>query len=200
MVIAGGNDWKQYKKKASLIGHVDVVIADLGFAKEMKKDDDLTQTMCGTPVYMAPEILQGKPYDHKVDVWSLGTVFYEMLTGFTPFTGRNKADLKNNLEVGNYRFPKNIKMSLEGLDFLNCCLQHDPAERLSWDALLSHPYLNYDFKKFMSNEGAKINEEDELLLSFNEAAGVYQQDGISPHQKMNEKNAILINTKDPLFY
>ena len=88
----------------------------------MKKDDDLTQTMCGTPVYMAPEILQGKPYDHKVDVWSLGTVFYEMLTGFTPFTGRNKADLKNNLEVGNYRFPKNIKMSLEGLDFLNCCL------------------------------------------------------------------------------
>lgn len=42
MVIAGGNEWKQYKKKASLIGNVDVVIADLGFAKEMKKDDDLT--------------------------------------------------------------------------------------------------------------------------------------------------------------
>lgn len=68
---------------------VDVVIADLGFAKEVG-NTDLTQTMCGTPVYMAPEILQGKPYDHKVDVWSLGTVFYEMLTGFTPFTGRNK--------------------------------------------------------------------------------------------------------------
>ena len=96
---------------------------------------------------MAPEILQGRPYDHKVDVWSLGTVFYEMLTGFTPFTGKNKADLKNNLEVGNYRFPKSIKMSLEGLDFLNCCLQHDPKERLSWDALLTHPYLNYDFRK-----------------------------------------------------
>lgn len=68
---------------------VDVVIADLGFAKEVG-NDDLTSTMCGTPVYMAPEILQGKKYDHKVDVWSLGTVFYEMLTGFTPFTGRNK--------------------------------------------------------------------------------------------------------------
>jgi serine/threonine protein kinase len=78
--------------------------------------------MCGTPLYMAPEILQGKPYDHKVDVWSLGAVFYEMLTGFTPFTGRNKNDLKNNLEIGNYKFPKHIKMSLEGLDFLNCCL------------------------------------------------------------------------------
>jgi serine/threonine protein kinase len=71
---------------------------------------------------MAPEILQGKAYDHKVDVWSLGAVFYEMLTGFTPFTGKNKADLKLNLEQGNYKFPKQIKMSLEGLDFLNCCL------------------------------------------------------------------------------
>ena len=114
--------WKEYKRTAPLIGRVEVVIADLGFAKEMSKDGDLTQTMCGTPVYMAPEILQGKAYDHKVDVWSLGTVFYEMLTGFTPFTGKNKADLRNNIEVGNYRFPKSIKMSLEGLDFLNCCL------------------------------------------------------------------------------
>ena len=60
--------------------------------------------------------------DHKVDVWSLGTVFFEMLTGHTPFTGRNKDDLKANIETGDYHFPKSIKMSLEGLDFLNCCL------------------------------------------------------------------------------
>jgi hypothetical protein len=45
-----------------------------------------------------------------------------MLTGFTPFTGQNKGDLKKNLKLGNYMFPKHIKLSLEGLDFLNCCL------------------------------------------------------------------------------
>ena len=67
---------------------------------------------------MAPEILNGQKYDHKVDVWSLGAVFYEMLTGFTPFTGRNKEDLRKNIENGNYRFPKHIKMSLEGLDLV----------------------------------------------------------------------------------
>ena len=117
----------------------------------MKQVDDLTRTMCGTPVYMAPEILAGKPYDHKVDVWSLGTVFYEMLTGHLPFTGRNKEDLKKNLSKGDYFFPKSIQMSLEGLDFLNCCLQHDPKDRLGWDELLSHSYLNYDHTKFMGS-------------------------------------------------
>ena len=51
------NKWKEYKRTAKLVGNVEVVIADLGFAKEMKAEGDLTQTMCGTPVYMAPEIL-----------------------------------------------------------------------------------------------------------------------------------------------
>ena len=74
-----------------------------------------------------------------------------MLTGFSPFTGMNKEDLKKNLENGKYMFPKHIKLSLEGLDFLNCCLQHDPSMRLSWEELEKHTYLNYDYKKYMKN-------------------------------------------------
>jgi serine/threonine protein kinase len=57
---------------------------------------------------MAPEILRGEMYGQKVDVWSLGTIFFEMLTGFSPFTGMNKEDLKKNLEKGNWMFPKHI--------------------------------------------------------------------------------------------
>lgn len=129
--------------------------------------------MCGTPLNMAPEILKGAKYDHKVDVWSLGTVFYEMLTGFSPFTGMNKDDLKRNLEKGNYRFPKHLKLSLEGLDFLNNCLQYDPKLRMSWDELMKHSYLNYDYTKFMGEEfnGTSPSAEalkNELLLSYNE--------------------------------
>ena len=61
---------------------------------------------------MAPEVLNGKRYNHKADVWSLGIVFFEMITGFTPFTGLNKTDLKNNLDKGNYGIPRSIKLSL----------------------------------------------------------------------------------------
>ena len=93
---------------------------------------------------MAPEVLNGKMYNHKADVWSLGIVFFEMITGFTPFTGRDKNDLKRNLEKGVYKLPKKLKMSLQGLDFLNCCLQFDQAKRMSWNDLIQHPYITND--------------------------------------------------------
>lgn len=147
-----------------------MVIADLGFAKQLD-EENLAKTQCGTPLYMAPEILRGEKYGPKVDVWSLGTIFFEMLTGFSPFTGMNKEDLKKNLETGNWMFPKHIQLSLEGLDFLNCCLQHDPNERMDWDDLMKHNYLNYDYTKFMGEQVA-VNQS-ELMLSYNEDSGVY---------------------------
>ena len=54
----------------------------------------------------------GKGYDKSADIWSMGAVFYEMITGFPPFTGETKADLINNLEKGEYKVPKHIKLSL----------------------------------------------------------------------------------------
>ena len=61
---------------------------------------------------MAPEVLNGKKYNHKADVWSLGIVFFELVTGFTPFTGRDRQDLIRNLEKGLYKLPKKLKFTL----------------------------------------------------------------------------------------
>jgi serine/threonine protein kinase len=74
---------------------------------------------------MAPEVLNGRKYNHNIDVWSLGIVFFELITGFMPFTGKSREDLKKNLEMGEYKLPKKLKLSLSGLDFLNGCLQYD---------------------------------------------------------------------------
>lgn len=98
-----------------------IKIADLGFSRELSLDD-MSETVCGTPLIMAPEVLNGVRYNHKADIWSLGILFFEMITGFTPFTGRDREDLRRNLEKGIYKLPKVLKLSLEGLDFLNCCL------------------------------------------------------------------------------
>jgi serine/threonine-protein kinase ULK/ATG1 len=61
---------------------------------------------------MAPEVLNGVKYNHKVDVWSMGIVFFELITGFTPFTGTDREDLKRNIENGAYKLPKRLKLSL----------------------------------------------------------------------------------------
>ena len=57
---------------------------------------------------MAPEILSGQKYDHTVDVWSLGCIFYEMLTGINVFTGTSKPNLLENIIRGDYKFPKTV--------------------------------------------------------------------------------------------
>lgn len=142
---------------------------------------------------MAPEVLGGKKYDHKADIWSLGALFYEMITGFTPFTGMNQRDLQRNLTKGEYKFPKSLKLSLEGLNFLNSCLQYDPEKRISWDQLKNHPYIV---------EHPLSKENQELFLSYCDKTGEYtredhQQLMRNPYKWMNDQNAVKINAKDP---
>lgn len=71
---------------------------------------------------MAPEVLSGYKYNYKADIWSLGTICFEILTGFTPFTGTSKEDLKNNVNDGSYKIPKKLNLSEHCLDFLNSLL------------------------------------------------------------------------------
>lgn len=91
---------------------------------------------------MAPEVLDGNRYDQSADVWSLGCIFYELLVGFSAFTGTSQANLAENITRGTYYFPKTCKLSITGLSFLNACLQYEYKERPSLTELMSHPYLN----------------------------------------------------------
>ena len=83
----------------------------MGFARKLA-EGGLAETRLGTPLVMAPEVLDGNKYDHAADVWSLGCVFYEMLTGYAPFTGTSQANLAENIARGRYYFPKTLKFSL----------------------------------------------------------------------------------------
>ncbi len=73
-------------------------IGDLGFSKLLKDKDDFSNTYCGTPLNMAPELLNGSTYNQKADVWSIGTIMFEILIGFNPFrSARDKEDLKKKV-------------------------------------------------------------------------------------------------------
>ncbi|RKO83686.1 kinase-like domain-containing protein, partial [Blyttiomyces helicus] len=81
-------------------------LADFGFARALPSQS-LASTLCGSPLYMAPEILRGDRYDAKADLWSLGAILYEMITGRPPFRAKNHIDLLRKIDFGDghIRFP-----------------------------------------------------------------------------------------------
>ncbi|OHT09455.1 hypothetical protein TRFO_04514 [Tritrichomonas foetus] len=136
-------------------------IADFGFARFLKPFD-LAETMCGSPMYMAPEIQFGQRYSWNVDMWSVGVMLYEMATGKSPFPNiRSQIDLVNELqEHGSrgYRLPLEANASPEFRDLVQALLKVNPAERISFDDFMTHPF----FGKHIESSTSSINSNDSL--------------------------------------
>ena len=109
-------------------------ISDFGFAKSYNPDTDLQQTMCGSPLYMAPEILEQKKYTDIVDLWSIGVIMYELYFNETPVKGINIIDLIKNIRKFRFNPPrlKGQKCSSECLKLMNHLLQINTKKRCSW--------------------------------------------------------------------
>jgi len=108
-------------------------IADFGFARHLS-GVDLAETMCGSPLYMAPEILSGEKYDAKADLWSVGAVLFEMIAGKTPFHGENHLDLLRNIKTKAVRLPANVRVSREFVKLLKLLLDRKPRNRAGFRA------------------------------------------------------------------
>ena len=76
---------RDIKPENILIHNGILKIADFGFCKPLEHQDVMAETMLGSPIYMAPEVLKGEAYTIKADVWSLGVVLYRMIFGYCPF-------------------------------------------------------------------------------------------------------------------
>lgn len=98
-----------------------VIICDFGFARELGKYDR-ADTLCGTPYYMAPEIKEEPDYDYGVDIWALGIIYFELLTGTVPFRGETLKELDKNVLKGFYSIDLQNIASLECILFLSDCL------------------------------------------------------------------------------
>lgn len=109
-----------------------IKIADFGFAKKCSKPNSLT-TQCGTPGYVAPEILEGKAYDTRADMWSLGVIVYILLGGYPPFIEQNQRDLFRKIRKGQYKFHDEYwsQVTDEAKNLIRSLLTTNPEERKS---------------------------------------------------------------------
>ena len=113
-------------------------LADFGFARVLPSTS-LAETLCGSPLYMAPEILRYERYDATADLWSVGTVLYEMVTGRPPFRASNHVELLRKIEAADdsIKFPKEAILTTDLKLLIRALLKRHPVERLSFENFFS---------------------------------------------------------------
>lgn len=141
-----------------------VKVSDFGLAKFMITKECLF-TACGTPNYVAPEVIVGHGYETKVDCWSLGVILYVMLCGFPPFYHEDNDELFKQIKEGILDFPSPYwdTISDSAKDLIKSLINIDPTKRLSSSEILKHPWLsghNNSDKQlpFQSGEYKKVKE------------------------------------------
>lgn len=116
-------------------------ITDFGLSKYIN-NNQLLNTICGSPLYMAPEILKHKKYTIKSDIWSFGIIIYEMVYGFIPFKSDNIYNLIKKIDSNKLFFNK--KISKDCINLLTLMLKKDPSKRIEWKDLFEHKWLTND--------------------------------------------------------
>lgn len=122
-----------------------IKIADFGFAKRVKAPKSLT-TQCGTPGYVASEILEGKPYDTQADMWSIGVIVYILLGGYPPFIESNQRTLFRKIRKGQYEFHEEYwgQVSKDAQDLIRSLLTVNPDKRLNSEQALKNKWIGAD--------------------------------------------------------
>jgi serine/threonine protein kinase len=158
-------------------------IADFGFAK-MIGSDTLAETMCGSPLYMAPEILLKKPYTSKADLWSVGVMLYEVLCAKHPFKSvESIVDLVHKVEKDEIQFPSSANISQLGIDLLKRLLKKDPHQRIGWTEFFNHRWFRMlkDEEKSESQSRPSSNAQSPVTV-------------LSPSQSFSESKSSIFSS------
>ena len=158
--------------EVSLNDSFTIKIADLGYARELE-GAGMASTICGTPITMAPDIALNNnnkdkhEYNNKADLWSLGACTYELLIGQPPFYARTYQELFQQINNGKYTLPKNMKLSVEVITFINGLLQFYPEKRFDWEQIKNHPFIKNDVTTFHFIDLKTVKEGDAKNLELN---------------------------------
>lgn len=155
------------------INDLRIKLIDFGMSKFTKEDTKTINlnTFCGTLDFMAPEVITGKGYNNKCDLWSIGVIAYNMLAGFTPFIGKDMKQIQTKILTNHWDFdePIWIDISKEAQDFISKLIDSEVADRYSSDQGLHDVWLS-------GPNSARINYKVHASVMLN------LRECIEPHQ------------------
>ena len=126
-----------------------VKLGDFGISKRFQKTMDKAKTFIGTPYYLSPEIINGKPYDSKSDIWALGVLLYEMMTFKMPFNANSLPMLSVKIMRGQYIPPPTI-YTKDLRELVTKCLTVEPKNRPSIQEILRMPIIQNRIRSFLT--------------------------------------------------
>lgn len=137
-----------------------VKLADFGFARyfdftpeNLSGDEDMNATICGSPIYMAPELILRETYNIKADLWSFGVIMYELLYGINPYESpKNIRQLGLRMKNQQIKFPE--MYSERCIDLMKRLLKVEPRERIGWDDFFDHDW----FSLTLEDDNEKTND------------------------------------------
>lgn len=115
-----------------------IKLTDFGWSNYVE-DTSVRSTYCGTPVYLAPEMIKEIGHDENLDIWCIGILMFELLTGNIPFQGNDQQILNGNILRNKICWPKDIDLSAK--DLISKILKTEPSERISLTDMLKHPFF-----------------------------------------------------------
>ena len=128
-------------------------LTDFGWSNYMQGDNKRT-TVCGTPVYLAPEIINNQGHDEHVDIWCIGVLLFELMAGYSPWQGDDVQTVRYNINRLKIRWPRN--MDHDAADLISKILKYNPEERLTLRQMLAHPF----FIKYFPNAATSLIKPD----------------------------------------
>ena len=124
-----------------LTDKMELKIGDFGLATKLDYDGEKKRTVCGTPNYIAPEVLEGE-HSYEVDVWAIGIIIYTLLIGKPPFESRDINVTYKHIKEIDFKFPDNAKISYAAIKLIKRILVKNPEDRPSFDEILIDDFFN----------------------------------------------------------
>ena len=112
---------------------MNIKVGDLGLATKLESDEEKRKTICGTPNYIAPEVIQGsketRGHSFEVDIWSMGVILFTTLVGKPPYEAKDVKATYQRIIANEYHFPSHVNISVEARDLIGLMLQSRPEDR-----------------------------------------------------------------------